>query len=330
MKHYLYLLLLATVTSCRPSASYRSNEGFVFGTTYHITYSHTSDLHQAITERFNDYDQSLSTYNPQSLISRINRNETDQTDSLMARVIQKAFEVNRLSQGAFDITIAPLANAWGFGFAKADSITPNLIDSLKQITGMHHLKWAHNRLTKDDPRVMLETSALAEGFGVDVIGMLLESHGIHHYMVEVGGEVRARGQNAKGTPWRIGIDKPIDDPTAQQREIQEIVHITHGAVSTSGNYRKFYLKDGKKYAHIIDPHTGYPVSHNLLSVTVIAPDCITSDALSTAFMVLGLEKALPLAETMDDIEVYFIYTDSLGVMQTTMTSGFEKLLQPKS
>lgn len=326
MKTFFPFLLLFLACACTPK-KYHRNEGYIFGTTYHIVYQYNKDLHDTIRARFNAYDASMSTYNKASLISRVNRNETDVPDSLLTAVIQKAQELNALSDGAFDITIAPLANAWGFGFSKADSITPELIDSMLQFTGMHRLRIENGRIIKDDPRIMLETSAVAEGFGVDYVGLLLESLGIENYMVEVGGEVRMKGKNPKGTNWNIGIDKPIDDPMAQNREIQVILSVTDCAVSTSGNYRKFFVKDGKKYSHTIDPKTGFPVSHNLLSTTVVAPDCIASDGLGTTFMVLGLEKGMALAETLPNVEAYFIFSDSLGHVNTAMTSGFDTLIK---
>ncbi|MGV8827456.1 MAG: FAD:protein FMN transferase [Breznakibacter sp.] len=328
MKTLLFfpLLLLLLLSSCNQKEYYR-NEGYIFGTTYHIVYEYDKDVHDTIRARFNAYDASMSTYNKASLISRVNRNETNVPDSLLTAVIMKAQELNALSDGGFDITIAPLANAWGFGFSKADSITPELIDSLLQFTGMHRMRLENGKIVKDDPRIMLETSAVAEGFGVDYVGLLLESLGIDNYMVEVGGEVRMKGKNPKGNKWNIGIDKPIDDPTAQNREIQEILSVTDCAVSTSGNYRKFFIKDGKKYSHTIDPKSGYPVSHNLLSTTVVAHDCISSDGLGTTFMVLGFEKGMALAESLPNVEAYFIFADTTGQVKTAMTSGFEALIK---
>ena len=319
-------LLILLLSSCSKN-EYHRNEGYIFGTTYHIVYEYDKDIHDRIVHRFNAYDASMSTYNKASLISRVNRNETDQADSLLTAVFVKAQELNQLSDGAFDITIAPLANAWGFGFSNGDSISQSLVDSLLQFTGMHHIRLENGKIIKDDPRVMLETSAVAEGFGVDVIGMLLEGFGIQNYMVEVGGEVRVKGKNPKGQNWSIGIDKPIDDPEAQDRQIQEILSVTDCAVSTSGNYRKFFIKDGKKYSHTINPKSGYPVTHNLLSATVVAPNCISTDGLCTTFMVLGLEKALPLANSLPNVEAYFIFSDSTGQFNTAMTDGFGKLIK---
>lgn len=325
-----FLITMLFIASSCTKKEYVRNEGMIFGTTYHIIYEHDKDIHDLIKIRFNEYDASMSTYNKSSLISRVNRNETDTTDTLLSNVITKAYEFNRLSDGQFDITIAPLANAWGFGFANAENITPSLIDSLLQITGMDKIRLENGKIIKDDPRIKLETSALAEGYGVDVIGVLLEQNGITNYMIEVGGEVRMRGLNPKGTKWNIGIDKPIDDPTAENREIQIILNLTDCSVSTSGNYRKFFVKDGKKYSHSINPKTGYPVDNTLLSTTVIAPNTITSDGMATTLTLLGVEKAMKLAESLPDIEAYFIYSDSTGNMQTAMTEGFEKLIKKEA
>ncbi len=323
----LFFGVIMLLSSCTQKKYYR-NEGFMFGTTYHIVYEHTQDVHGRIRERLNEYDASLSTYNKSSLISRINRNETDQTDSLLAHVIREAFKFNELSDGYFDITIAPLANAWGFGFTNAEDITPQLVDSLLTFTGMGKISITDDgRVIKSDPRIMLEASALAEGYGIDVAGILLESLGIENYMVELGGEVRMKGKNPKGCNWNIGIDKPIDDANPVEREIQIILSLTDCSVSTSGNYRKFVVKDGQKYSHTINPKTGYPVDNTLLSTTVVAPNTLTSDGMSTSLMVVGLAKASELVETLPGIEAYFIYADSLGNIKTSMSSGFASFIK---
>lgn len=225
------------------------------------------------------------------------------------------------------MTVAPLVNAWGFGFKNKldpDSIP---VDSLLELVGYKKVHLIDGKLLKDDPRIMFDASAIAKGYGVDVVADFLESKGVENYMVEIGGEIRAKGKNNKGKIWRVGIDKPIDDPSSLSREIQDVIELGKGAMATSGNYRQFYIKDGKKYAHTIDPRLGYPVQHSLLSASVIAPDCMTADAYATAFMVLGLEKSIEIVEKDTLMEAYFIYSDNDGNLKTFTTAKLKEMIQ---
>ncbi|NPA37998.1 MAG: FAD:protein FMN transferase [Chlorobi bacterium] len=324
MKKYYFILLTLTVlflNSCgEKSKSYFRDEGLIFGTTYHIIYEYSKDIHNDIKKELDDFNMSLSTYEKNSVISKVNRNEDVELDNYFIRCFKKAKEVSEKTEGAFDITVAPLVNAWGFGFSKKDSVSKELIDSLICFVGMDKVRLTEGKIEKKYPEIMLDASAIAKGYGVDVVAEYLESKGIENYLVEIGGEIRVNGKNAKGTAWRVGIDKPIDDPEVLHRELQEIIQLSSGALATSGNYRNFYIKDGKKYAHTIDPKTGYPVQHELLSASVYAPDCMTADAYATAFMVLGLDKAKKIVENTPELEAYFIYrgegTDTLQVFYT--------------
>ena len=330
MKNILLILTFALLVSCQPSnREFIRNEGFIFGTTYHLIYDHSEDLHEDIKIKFNEFDLSLSTYNKQSVISKVNRNEPVEVDHFFKTVFQKADEVTQATNGAFDMTIGPLANAWGFGFSNKDSITQELIDSLRLNMGMDKIKLEGNRVVKTNPDIVLNVNALAKGYGVDVIARLLEQHGITNYMVEIGGELRVKGYNQKHSHWRVGIDKPMDDPKVMSRDLQEVISITNTALATSGNYRNFYYKDGKKYAHTISPYTGYPVQHQLLSASVIAPDCMTADAYATAFMVLGLEKSLEIVKQHPELEAYFISSDEEETYRITMTDNFHKFIHKK-
>jgi len=331
MKNSVLILVLAVLASCQPSnKEFIRNEGFIFGTTYHLIYDHPNDLHEEIRVAFNEFDLSLSTYNKQSIISKVNRDEPVEVDAYFKTVFHKAVEVTKATEGAFDMTIGPLANAWGFGFSNKDSITQELVDSLLLHMGMDKIKLEGNRVVKANPAIVLNVNALAKGYGVDVIANLLEAQGITNYMVEIGGELRVKGHNQKKQNWRVGIDMPVDDPQVITRDLQEVISITNTALATSGNYRNFYYKEGKKYAHTISPYTGYPVQHQLLSASVIAPDCMTADAYATAFMVLGLEKSLEIVKQHPELEAYFISSDEEETYRITMTDKFQQFIADKS
>ena len=252
------------------------------------------------------FDLSLNPFNPQSIISKVNRNEPVEVDSFFITVFNKAQEVSRVSGGAFDITAAPLINLWGFGFSKMDSVSPAVIDSLKQYVGYEKIRLEGNRVVKEFPQMQLNASAIAKGYACDVVGRLLDSYGIRNYMVEIGGEVRAKGKNPKGVCWRIEITKPEYDPTGIVSERQTVIPLCDKGMATSGNYRNFYVKDGAIFGHTINPATGYPAEQNILSATVIASDCMTADAYATAFMVLGMEASVELAKKLPELQYYFI------------------------
>lgn len=324
---WLVLLFLGTVyvlNKNNKQPEYRSIQGMVFGTLYTITYQYDEDLQPEIEEAFEIFNQSLSPFYENSIISRINRNEEVATDTLFQNVFERSIEISEQTDGAFDITVAALANAWGFGFKKGEFPDSLTIDSLLQITGYTQIGLEEDRVVKKDPRVQISCSAIAKGYAVDVIGNLLSAKGITNYMVDIGGEIVARGNNPKSEHWRIGINRPVDDSLSINQELQIILQLTDVGLATSGNYRNFYYKDGKKYAHTIDPRTGYPVQHTLLSSTVMAEDCMTADALATAFMVIGMEEAKKFIARHLGIEACFIYSDENGELQTELTPDMEK------
>jgi thiamine biosynthesis lipoprotein len=323
--HYPFLVFLIVATViilAENKPEYRTSQGAVFGTTYHITYNHNADLSTDITRVLKDVDNSLSTFNANSTISLVNKNLQVELDSMFLYVFHLAQHVAETTSGAFDITVAPAVNAWGFGFKNAETIDNDLIDSLKQIVGYQMVKEENGAIVKNDSRIMLDCSAIAKGFGCDVVAALFDSVGITDYMVEIGGEIVVKGLNSKGSDWRIGISKPTDDSLATETELQTVLELTNRAMATSGNYRNFYYKDGKKYAHTIDPATCRPVNHNLLSVTVLAENCAVADAYATAMMVLGLERSLDLCKKLENIDAYFIYQDNNGVIQICTTPDF--------
>ena len=303
-KIYLVLSLWILIfTACTKQKQYFEESGSVFHTIYHIKYEGSELLTEKIDAELQKFNLSLNPFNPNSIISKVNQNEPVEADDWFIEVFNKAKEVSDHSEGVFDITCAPLVNLWGFGFSKMDSVTPQMIDSIKQFVGYQKVRLDGRKVIKDDPRILLNCSAIAKGYASDVIARLLEREGVENYMVEIGGEVTMKGVNQNGKCWRIGINKPEDDSTGIKNDVGEVVELCKkGGVATSGNYRNYYIKDGKKYAHTIDPRTGYPSEQSILSATIVADDCITADAYATAFMAMGLEKAREAAKNIPGIE----------------------------
>jgi len=303
--------------------------GLVQGTSYHITYKSRQgkNLQQEIDSLLADFDRSCSIYLPGSVISRINHNDpTVEADAKLIAIFNKSVEVNRETGGAFDITVGPLVNAWGFGFTAGSETDSNTIDSLMQFIGMDKVKLSGNKIIKENPNVMLDVNAIAQGYSVDIIAHYLEKLRVKNYMVEIGGEVRTRGRNDKGNIWRIGIDKPLEGNVTPGENLQAILQLDRKSLATSGNYRKFYEKDGVKYAHTIDPKTGYPVISNLLSATVVADDCMTADAYATAFMVIGLNRTIDFLDQHKTLDAYLIYSDEKGQYNVYISKGFSRYM----
>lgn len=313
---FLVLLIVGTILIVRnqQSAPYHQNEGFIFGTIYHITYQSDSDMEASIRAELQGVDNSLSMFNKQSVISRINNNVPVNVDSHFRNVFTLAEKVSAETNGAFDITVAPLVNLWGFGFKKGLEPTQARIDSARALIGYRKVKLVGDRIVKQNPKTMLDCSAIAKGYGVDVVARYLDSKGVKNYMVEIGGEVVTKGNSPKRTPWKIGVTKPVDDPEGSE-ELEAVLNVTDMAMATSGNYRNFYYKGGRKYAHTIDPASGRPVQHSLLSSTVLAPNCATADAYATSFMVMGIEKAKSILAKHPELMAYFIYSDAKGKLQ---------------
>ena len=311
---FLLFLIVGTViiVSQQRSMPYQKDTGFVFGTVYNIIYQNDKSLKQDIEAELKKVDFSLSPFNKQSIISKINRNENVKVDKMFADVFNLAQEISAETDGAFDITVAPLVNAWGFGFKNDTQPTANAIDSLKQLVGYNKVTLKNGNVNKQDPRIMLDCSAIAKGYACDVVAAYLRKTGIENFMVEIGGEIVTHGINDQRLPWKIGVTKPTDDSLNTNQELQTILNVTNKAMATSGNYRNFYYKNGKKYAHTIDPTTGRPVQHNILSATVLTDNCATADAYATAFMVMGLDKAKAVLAEHPELMAYFIYSDEQG------------------
>ena len=313
---FLTFLVIGTVLIIKHQHSmpFQHNKGTVFGTFYSVTYQSDENLQKEIEAELKKVDDALSMFNEESIISKVNRNEKTELNEMFMQVVELAMKVSEETDGAFDITVAPLVNAWGFGFKSGTQPTPQAIDSLKALVGYKKITLDTRRkaISKNDPRIMLDCSAIAKGYGSDMIGAFLKRRGIENYMVEIGGEVVTHGINEKRVPWRIGVVKPTEDSLATDNELQTVINVADKAMATSGNYRNFYYKGGKKYAHTIDPKTGAPVQHSLLSATVLADNCATADAYATSFMVMGIERAKAVLERHPELMAYFIYSDDNG------------------
>lgn len=311
---FLLLLIFGSIYVIRQqqNTSYQRDEGFIFGTIYHITYQSDVNYQKEIEAELQKVDNSLSPFNKTSIISRINRNEDVKVDNLFAEVFQLAEKISKETDGAFDITVAPMVNAWGFGFKTGNPPTKQTVDSLRAIVGFQKVTLEEEHVKKQNPHIMLDCSAIAKGYGSDIVARFLKKKGIQNFMVEIGGEIVVNGNSEKQVPWRVGINKPTDDSLNTSQELQDVINVTDIAMATSGNYRNFYYKNGKKYAHTIDPKTGYPVQHNILSATVLAKNCATADAYATSFMVMGLDGAKKVLEKHPELDAYLIYSDEKG------------------
>lgn len=297
----------------------------IFGTTMNVTYTSSEELQDTIMACLREVDASLSMFNPKSTVSRINRNETDTLDNHLQHIIPMAQSISEATDGAFDITVAPLVNAWGFGFKNGALPTDRQVDSLRAQVDYKQIKVLDGLISKDNPNMIIDLSAIAKGYGVDQVANLLRERGVRDFMVEIGGEIVSQGNNPKGEAWRIGINRPVEDSTGTNNEIQEVLELHDCAMATSGNYRNFYIaEDGRKLSHTIDPATGRPVRHNLLSSTVLAETCAVADAFATSFMVMGMDKAKEILAKHPSLQVYFIYTDNAGTYQTWTNFKEEK------
>ncbi len=323
--------------ACQYSFSFHSVEfkkilitGSAQGTTYHITYYATdsSVTNFQIDSILNKIDSSLSIYKPYSLISQFN-NSTDGVvaDMHLMEVVNKGIETCISTKGIFDITVYPYTEAWGFGIKKIDS-TPSAktIQQLQACVGSKKLYWAGNKLAKKKSCVKLDPNGIAQGYSVDVIADFLSANGINNYLVEIGGEMRVKGRRQPDhVMMKIAIEVPGDDQWNISLA-QRVITIEEGAITTSGNYRKFYESKGKKISHIIDARTGYPAQNELISVTVFAKDAITADAYDNALMVMGLKRAIEFVEKRKSIAAHFIYRKKDGNIADTASSRFYPLL----
>ena len=305
---------------------YHTHIGNIFGTTYNIKYQANENLHEDIKRVLLDVDNSLSMFNRNSVISAFNNNIDTTANEMFTDVFNLAQEVSAKTAGAFDITVAPLVNAWGFGFKEGTLPDSATVEEILQSVGYNSVSLVDGKIVKQNLSTMLDCSAIAKGYACDAVAYMLDSKGVENYLIEIGGEVVTKGKNDKGEVWNVAISKPAENTTPENSSHQAVISIAGKGMATSGNYRNFRIENGKKYAHTIDPRTGYPVQHSLLSATVIAENCAKADAYATAFMVTGLEQAIELCN-FDDIEAFFIYADENGEIRTLATDGFNKYIK---
>ena len=297
-------------------------KGLTMGTTYQVKYLSDEPLNyqQEIDSLLQDINNSLSTYIESSEISRFNGGTLHKYERpYFYDILLESQEVFAATAGAFDPTVMQLVNAWGFGPDTRELPDSPQVDSLLNTVGFDSIFFDELSVCKLRPNTQLDFSAIAKGYAVDVISSYLQAKGHNNTFVEIGGEIAAKGFNQEGKPWAVYIEKPDES----QRSVQAMVSLKNTALATSGNYRNFYVKEGKKYAHTISPYTGYPVEHNLLSASVFASECAVADAYATAFMVMGLNRSLEIVEATDDLEAYFIYSDENGELRTQATPGIK-------
>ena len=335
MKYYsklIAIILLISLFSCTQKPKELKLvkfEGEAQGTYYAITYYDVDalNLQSSIDSILNKFDLCASIYKENSIISRINKNEANVIlDSNFIQIFNLAQKVSEATDGAFDCTVGPLVNAWGFGFKEKKVVEIQKVDTLMKYIGYKKVRIENNKLIKEFPQILIDFNAIAQGYSVDIIAQFLESKGIKNYLIDVGGEVLGKGKKADGSLWVVGIEKPADEAEAEP-VVQTRVKLSDKAMATSGNYRKYRIKNGKKYSHEIYPKTGSPVSHNLLSVSVIASDCGTADAYATAFMVMGHEKSKAFLMKHPELEAYFIFSNEKGELETDCTAKFTSLIK---
>ena len=299
-------------------------QGLAQGSYYAVTYydEQGRNFQQEIDSIFHAVDLSVNLWVDSSVICKVNRNEEVVLDQIFIDNFNIAQEAARLSDGYFDPTISPLVSAWGFSAKNGDSITPQLVDSLRRLVDYRKVRIEDGRLIKEDPAMKLDFNAVAQGYTSDLIAGFLEGQGVKNYLVDTGGEIMARGGKPDGSPWIVGIEKP-----AEQRDSEQVVQtrlaLRDRGLVTSGSTRKYVERDGKRYSHCIDPTTGWPVDHQVLSVTVLAENATWADALASICMVMGMEKSLPIIERMDGVEAYYILVNNDNELETLATNGFE-------
>lgn len=324
------LLILTAVVSCKRNITWDRFTGFTQGTTYSVVFGNNGKydpqkIKANVEKILHDFDMSLSLYQDSSVISRVNRNEEVKIDDYFREVFLRSVEIYKITGGAFDPTVAPIVRAWGFGPDSHKNFRAGSLDSLLNLVGMDKVKLDDHVLIKSDPRISLDFNAIAQGYAVDVIYDYFNSEGFKEFLVEIGGEVRVKGDKG-GAFWKIGIDRPEENNFIPGSDLQAVISIKDRALATSGNYRKFYVEDGIKYSHTIDPRTGFPVRSTLLSATILAENCALADGIATACMVMGKESSIRFLQDNPQFEAYLIFSDDKGNFQTWSTPGFEKFI----
>ena len=324
------LTLLLFLTSCKEKPVYLNFTGFAQGTTYNMVFESrdeitASSLQTDVEKILRNFDMSVSLYEDSSVLSRINRNETTVPDSVFTEVFKRSKEISLETGGAFDVTVGPLVKAWGFGPDSQKSFTEAKRDSLLNLVGMEKVELRNDSIIKADPGINLDFNAIAQGYSVDLICLYFDGLGIKSYLVEIGGEVRVKGDKG-GVMWKIGIDRPTDNNMIPGNELQAIIQMKDRSLATSGNYRKFYVENGIKYSHTIDPKTGYPSKNTLLSATILASDCATADGIATACMVMGKDRTIEFLGLHPEYEAFLVYSDDSGNLMTWASENLKEFI----
>lgn len=337
-KEYFFLIsivlmiILFFVLKNNKSNDYLVLEGFAQGTTYRIIYSHPEKINfkESIDSILQVIDSTLSIYNKNSIISKLNN---ENKDTIIIRnkhlhyLLDLSFRIHKITNGSFDITLQPLINAYGFGpDKKVKNLDPNIIDSLMDFVGMNKILVKDSVLIKKNKNLKIDLNAIAQGYTCDIIADFFDKKGIKNYLIEVGGEIKTKGKNPKRSRWSIGIDKPDENNLIPGQNIKSILYISNISLATSGNYRKFLIENGEKYAHIINPRTGYPAKTDILSVTVLHDTCAIADALATAFIVLGFDSTVKFLKDNSQIQAYIIYVDKENSIKTWVSEKIKRYL----
>jgi len=328
VKYMLIFIVFTTILiTCKKEEKPQSItlKGFVFGTSYKIMYSGSDKNHQkSIDSLFYLVNTSLSTYIPTSDISKINKGDTTVVvDDYFLEVFNKAKIIFKETDGFFDPTVGNLVNSWGFGPKdEINNLSEDEVKNHMEFVGLDKVTLLDRKVMKENSKIYLDFNAIAKGYGIDVIGRFLESKKIENYLVEIGGEIRARGKKANGTLWRVGFENPNTDGS---RSISKLINLSDKSMATSGNYRKFRIaEDGKKYVHTVNPKTGFAIESNLLSVSVIAKkDCADVDAYATAFMAMGLERTIEFLSSHKELEVILVFFNKKGEIEEFTTDTYE-------
>lgn len=320
-----YAQSLKEVEARRP---YTVLRGEIFHTFYQIKYDRVEDYAEDVDSIFKVFSHSLNPFEPTSLISAINRNESAETDSMLRHVWRAAERISEASHGRYDVTCSPLINAWGFGFDSLDRVDDRVLDSLCKFVGYRSVHLSGDRLIKRDRRTIIDLSSISKGYCSDLVGQMLQARGAQSYMVELGGEIAFSGVNPQGTPWTVGINKPIEDPVGFNQDLELIISLDRprGGLATSGNYRNYKVVNGRKVAHTIDPFTGYPVQTDVLSATILAPSCMLADGLATACMTMSSDDVPEFLTQFEDVEYLLILAGEDDEFITKMSEGFQRLV----
>lgn len=324
---FIWFVGLLVLASCGQQPKKMMMQGLAQGSYYAITYydEQRRNFQRDIDSIFHAIDMSVNLWVDSSVISKVNRNEEVVLDQIFIDNFNIAQQAAQLSDGYFDPTISPIVAAWGFSYKHGDSITPQLIDSLKLLVDYRKVRIEEGKVVKENPAMTLDFNAVAQGYTSDMIAAFLDSRGIKNYLVDTGGEIMAKGGKPNGQPWIVGIEKPAENMNSEQ-VVQTRLALRDKGLVTSGSTRKYVERDGKRYSHCINPHTGYPVEHQVLSVTVLAETSVWADALASICMVMGMEQSLPVIESMDGVEAYYIYVNENGELEAFATEGFKKLI----